>query len=132
MELKLAVFGHLVDLGLDAVFDDLFDGFAEDVGVPDAAVFVAAFSDIGDQILRLLFGSDDRGDFGFDRGPDQGDRRRLGVHFHAVFISVPDDGGLFQRDFFPAGRYDAVTFVAHAFQGVLHLLVFCPQARQLA
>ena len=36
LQFLLALIGHLGDLGLDAVFYDLFNGFAEDIGIPDA------------------------------------------------------------------------------------------------
>ena len=33
LQFLLALIGHLGDLGLDAVFYDLFNGFAEDIGI---------------------------------------------------------------------------------------------------
>ena len=49
LQLHLAVFGHLADFGLDAVFYDLLNGFSEDVGVPDAVFFFSGvFFHVGD------------------------------------------------------------------------------------
>ena len=55
LQFLLALIGHLGDLGLDAVFYDLFNGFAEDIGIPDAffTVFGTGFY-VCDQ-LRFLF-----------------------------------------------------------------------------
>ena len=49
LEFHLAVFGHLADFGLDAVFYDLLDGFPKYVGVPYAVFFFSGiFFHVGD------------------------------------------------------------------------------------
>ena len=89
LQFLLALIGHLGDLGLDAVFYDLFNGFAEDIGIPDDlfTVFGNGFY-VCDQVLCLLLASHNMIDLGLDLGPDQVYRGRLGLHFHAVLISM--------------------------------------------
>ena len=60
LEFCLAVLGDLGDFAADAVVNELLDGFAENVGIPDSLRALCALFDIGDQILRLLLTSDDR------------------------------------------------------------------------
>ena len=84
LEFGLAFFADGGDFGADAVLDELFDGFAEDVGFPDAFAALSAFADILDQILCLLLSSHDRSDFCFYVSFDHVDRRALGFYPETV------------------------------------------------
>ena len=66
LEFGLAFFADGGDFGADAVLDELFDGFAEDVGFPDAFAALATLADVLDEVVGLLLGAYDRGDLGFD------------------------------------------------------------------
>ena len=66
LEFGLAFFADGGDFGADAVLDELFDGFAEDVGFPDAFAALATLADVLDEVVGLLLGAYDRGDLGCD------------------------------------------------------------------
>ena len=51
LEFGLAFFADGGDFGADAVLDELFDGFAEDVGFPDAFAALATLADVLDESL---------------------------------------------------------------------------------
>ena len=61
LEFGLAFFADGGDFGADAVLDELFDGFAEDVGFPDAFAALATLADVLDKVVGLLLGAYDRG-----------------------------------------------------------------------
>ena len=61
LEFGLAFFADGGDFGADAVLDELFDGFAEDVGFPDAFAALATLADVLDEVVGLLLGAYDRG-----------------------------------------------------------------------
>lgn len=65
LEFGLTFFADGGDFGADAVLDELFDGFAEDVGFPDAFAALATLADVLDEVVGLLLGAYDRGDLGF-------------------------------------------------------------------
>ena len=50
----MAFFADGGDFGADAVLDELFDGFAEDVGFPDAFAALATLADVLDEVVGLL------------------------------------------------------------------------------
>lgn len=88
LEFGLAFFADGGDFGADAVLDELFDGFAEDVGFPDAFAALATLADVLDEVVGLLLGAYDRGDLGFDVCLDHVDGRALGADLYAEFVTL--------------------------------------------
>ena len=88
LELCLAVLGDLGDFAADAVVNELLDGFAENVGIPDSLRALCALFDIGDQILRLLLTSDDRRNLRLDVGLDHMNRRANRFNFNDGVVLI--------------------------------------------
>ena len=109
LEFGLAFFADGGDFGADAVLDELFDGFAEDVGFPDAFAALATLADVLDEVVGLLLGAYDRGDLGFDVCLDHVDGRALGLNLYAVFVALADHRRLFQLNLGKLGYYHAVA-----------------------
>ena len=79
-QLLLCVVGHGEELVLDAVTHEMVQGLAENVGLPEFfGVSFELVNKIPDELLALLLGADDRGNFGLDIYPDYMKRRRCGA-----------------------------------------------------
>ena len=120
LEFGLAFFADGGDFGADAVLDELFDGFAEDVGFPDAFAALATLADVLDEVVGLLLGAYDRGDLGFDVCLDHVDGRALGADFYSEFVTLADDGRVFDLDLGKFRNDDAVAGRADGFEGCLN------------
>ena len=126
LEFCLAFFADGVQLAADAVLDELLDGFAEDVGLPDALAAVAALTDVLDQVFCLLLGAYDGGNLCLDVRLDHVDGGAFGTDLDAVLVALADDGGVLDPDLGQLRDDHAVASTADSLQGGLdfHVLLF--------
>lgn len=62
---------------------------------PDAFAARTTLADVLDEVVGLLLGAYDRGDLGFDVCLDHVDGQALGADLYAEFVTLADDGRVF-------------------------------------
>ena len=75
----------MADLLMKSLVHQIVEGFAEEVRGPDlGGILLKLGEEIADQILALLLGAYNGGDFGFYRGADEMDGGSAGFQLYPV------------------------------------------------
>ena len=102
------------------------------IGFPDfSRAFLKLFEEIGNQFLRLLFGTYNRGHFSGYIGLHHMDGRCRCLQANAVFPPLPDNLRLFQTQFLYIRHNDTVASVLHLVVGIPNLVVLFFHGREL-